>query len=303
MADSHSIKWLHLSDLHIRVPVGTGRQGDQKYVLDQLLHFVREQMPRLLKPDFIFVTGDLAFSGSKKDYTGRELSVEKFLDQLLEEAGLGKGRLYTVPGNHDVERDSIGTPAAKDESRLEDHSSESLCKEIIDRVFPTKDKNFDRDLLLNRHQAYSQFCRRYFGEERYPGLKKRKLGKILPVLAYTAKPEIPGCGQTFGLAGLCTSFISQSRYCSQEDDDRQGSQFVCVKTVEDAAKALKDEPFRIALMHHPPEWLLAPERDRLGRAGYLFSEFDLILTGHVHKKEPLWNPPQHGQRAIRCSAG
>jgi hypothetical protein len=44
-----------------------------------------------------------------------------------------------------------------------------------------------------------------------------------------------------------------------------------------------DSDLRIALFHHPPEWLIEPERERLQQERHLLTEFDLILIRHTQE--------------------
>ena len=157
--------------------------------------------------------------------------------------------------------------------------------------------------MLKRHTAYVQFCRDYFGQDRYPGLADPDGHPILSVLCYAHRLQVPRNGLKFGLAGLCSSWASQSRWRATKEEDVEATQFFCVKTVRDAIQSLQADDFRIALFHHPPEWLVEPERDRLQQEQHLLTEFDFVLTGHTHKAERLWNPPQQGLRAFRSSAG
>lgn len=85
------LRWLHLSDLHIR--------------LDQLdnIQLVFSRLRRLLQDegltfDLVFVTGDLAWNGAKSEYD----EAYKILNALLSTVGCKNDRLFIVPGNHDV---------------------------------------------------------------------------------------------------------------------------------------------------------------------------------------------------------
>lgn len=310
-----SIRWLHISDLHIQDPRGPGNQGDQRDVLDAFLRFCRHDMLNLLhfEPDFVFITGDLAFGGSTEDYTRPTgLSVEHFLDELLQALpSLDKSQLFVVSGNHDVRRDGIGKAHAQDDVSITKQlssgaPSDETCSRIVDRLFPVKDEDgYDRDGLIRRHEDFAAFCVRYFGEDRYSGYSRTTFqGRILPVLTYAAQVHVPRTGHSFGLAGLCSTWASQSLYRAEARDDTEGSQFICIKTVRDALAKVKDTQFRIALVHHPPAWLIRPERERLSlQQGSLFSEFDMVLAGHTHEIKRLEMPQFEGLRAMQSSAG
>lgn len=58
------------------------------------------------KPDFVFFTGDLAFSGTKAEY---DLLRDRFLNPLRKALPDGCP-IFTVPGNHDVDRNRCGLP-------------------------------------------------------------------------------------------------------------------------------------------------------------------------------------------------
>jgi len=69
------LSWLHLSDIH----VGEGNAstyGDQRGILRDLLRDIRTPPRGTPKPDVIFVTGDIAFSGNDKIRAGDDRSRE-----------------------------------------------------------------------------------------------------------------------------------------------------------------------------------------------------------------------------------
>ena len=88
------VKWLHLSDMQF----GAGRYNEIMYA--SLLEDIEKVTPKL---DFIFVTGDIAFSGAQEQYD----KAMGFFEKLLEITNVPKERLFIVPGNHDVQRGDI----------------------------------------------------------------------------------------------------------------------------------------------------------------------------------------------------
>ena len=70
-----TISWLHISDLHFR-----GQEYTADVVLDEMLVDIERQCNELpLQPDFVIVTGDIAFSGLPSEYTRARI----YLDRLL----------------------------------------------------------------------------------------------------------------------------------------------------------------------------------------------------------------------------
>lgn len=88
---------LHLSDFHFK----PNFQYDQDIILNELLKKISEMNKSEWQPDLILCTGDIAYSGKPGEYK----SARDFLDQLLKITGLTKEKLFTVPGNHDVDWD------------------------------------------------------------------------------------------------------------------------------------------------------------------------------------------------------
>ena len=71
----------------------------------QIVEAVKQRTEKL---DFVFFTGDLAFSGKDAEY---DLLDERFLRLLIPELPDGCP-IFTIPGNHDVDRYRAGNPRA-----------------------------------------------------------------------------------------------------------------------------------------------------------------------------------------------
>ena len=87
---------LHLADLHI-----TSKESfDRSVVLDPLIDRIKVDLEKEFKPEIVIVSGDIAFKGIKEEYD----LAKKFFDDLLKILELKNDRIFTVPGNHDVNR-------------------------------------------------------------------------------------------------------------------------------------------------------------------------------------------------------
>ena len=245
---SERITWLQISDLHLR----GSRAYDANVVLKALLRDVGERIKEdELRPDFVAVTGDLAFSGKPAEY---EL-VRRFLDELLRVTGLDKGRLFLVPGNHDVDRSLItrGAQAIGDGLTDRDSANDVLATPA------------DRQLMMARFQGYRDFVNDYlaghllFSDERYFYVRSLDLA-----------------GQRVAIMGLNSAWLSASV------EDRAKGLLIGERQAR-AALDLADEAgaaTRIALMHHPLDWLR--EFDRDDSAAILADGCHFILHGHLH---------------------
>ncbi|NNB99115.1 TIR domain-containing protein [Corallococcus exiguus] len=97
--------WLHLSDIHFKNQPWVG----QPLVLAQLRRAIAGRSTfGIPAPEAIFVTGDVANTGGAR---GDEYAPAR--DWLLEiagELGLSAEHIHVVPGNHDLQRATAGTP-------------------------------------------------------------------------------------------------------------------------------------------------------------------------------------------------
>ena len=91
------ICWLHISDIHLRV----GTTWSHDVVLRAMCEDVARHRKAGKAPDFILVTGDLAYSGNVEEYK----LVAGFFDALVLAAGVPKDRIFCIAGNHDIDRE------------------------------------------------------------------------------------------------------------------------------------------------------------------------------------------------------
>jgi len=96
-----TLTWLHLSDFHF----GSKKDWRQDRVLDHFKRDIKGLLDKAnLQPDWVFVTGDIAFSGKPEQY---QIASENFreINKIL---GLRPSRdWFIAPGNHDVDRDRV----------------------------------------------------------------------------------------------------------------------------------------------------------------------------------------------------
>jgi 3',5'-cyclic AMP phosphodiesterase CpdA len=243
-----TITWLHLTDLHFRA--GELYKWDQDIVLSALMNDVRERIKSDgLRPDLILVSGDIAFSGLPQEYD----LARQFFDELLKVTSLSKERLLVVPGNHDVDR-SASSPGAK-----------AISKSLNDRqaVADVLSHDQDRRLLFRKLDAYAQFVGDYFS------------GKI----PFNDKDYFYRL--SFNLADRRVAVLGiNSAWLSTSEEDR-GQLILGEQQVRNAINASSDADLRIALMHHPFDWL--KEFDWDDCEAILIKNCDFILHGHLHR--------------------
>jgi predicted phosphodiesterase len=258
------VTWLHISDLHIR----EGDPYDRDVVLRSLVRSVRRFRERDdRKPDLLFATGDIAYSGRPEEY---KIATD-FLDQILEAAGLSRRRLYVVPGNHDVDR-IVGR---------------QLLRELPSRT--AADEYFRPGALWlhlrHKLESFVSWHDRYFN-----GIRRM--------------PNNSTCGpvEQIRVRGIRLGILPVNTALFCLDDDDHGRLSIGRRCFGDAVENhnLVGADLKIALMHHPLEFISAVENQSI-RAG-LVDHFDVILSGHLHRPSfaavGMWTG-----RNLWCAAG
>lgn len=250
------LRFLHLSDFHLRP--GLIQRYDQDKVLRGLIQFLaRERAGFPL--DAIFITGDLAFSGTRAEY---ELVCD-FLAKLLEVTEVLPERTFVVPGNHDVDR-RVGKWLLR---TLPD-------PQMADAFFLEEGA---RDAHARKFEAYHKMLGSVLGERRKLGLG---VGK-------EAVEMIDWDDARIAVASFNSAWFAQA-------DSDLGKLWLGEANVAEAGDRLAEEKatFSIALMHHPMEHLDEQERDTV--EDRLERTFDLVLRGHLHKNKTKVVKSQRG---------
>ena len=271
MRHPDDLRILHISDLHCGKEDGKrGSQWRMRRVLGAAWEKNLHEIADGGVPDIVCFTGDLAQAGKAEQYA----AVSEFLDQLLACLGLGKERLFVVPGNHDVDR-SVNR-AAWDKVR------EAPKPAISDWMAGTPTWGFEdewRDEILARQQAYRDWVAAYWPDRRFPATH--------PHLGY--RISLAGFATPVHLIGLDSAWLAG-------DTDDMGKlgltdeQIVRNLTGPDG---LKLDGVKIVLQHHPLGELFDGKQARSLMAEY---GVNLLMHGHVHDpNHQRWQHPNHSE--------
>ena len=246
------LTWLHLSDWH---------QGasdfDRDIVRDALLDDINQRInidPVLEQIDFIFFTGDLAFSGKKAEY---EAARDLLLEPTRTALGLEKDQLFLIPGNHDLNRDMFDLLPSE---LLKPFKDEAQVKKWLT-------DNLRRDHLLEPFNAYEKFVKEYnpagFG-------------------AYGDWRKVSVKGKEVGIIGMNSALMCGRNTTPDGKIDDKNRLTVGEPQIHEALRAIAKTDIRIALIHHPFDWL--NDDDSVIIDTRLQQGCDFILRGHVHRQ-------------------
>ena len=243
-----SITWLHISDLHWR----ESNEYEATTVLQELLRDLANRSKignTLSRIDMVFATGDVAFSGRPEEYT----LARRFFDDLLRTLGVPRSRLFLVPGNHDVDRGAISAEARE------------LTKKLTDRpaVNGLLADEAERATVMKRLHRYQQFVNGFLNRDRH-----------FDAAHYFYVHRLKIAGRQIAILGLNSAWRSESE--TDRTNLALGERQVRA-AVEQATKA----DIRIALMHHPFEWLHDSDREACERL--LLENCHFVLHGHLHR--------------------
>lgn len=241
------MRWLHCSDFH----TGKDRTAQEK-LASKMIDHVKTRISEGFIPDLVFITGDIANFGLKREFDEFHNS---FLQPLRETLGGSKwsGRILAVPGNHDVDRSQH-----KDFDRAAHLESGS-------RFFdPDKHGKIERDILAPRFKAYRKGVRADLSDT-WLGNPEGAFAEIIPIE-----------GVSFGVVGINTAWLSK-------DDHDRLKLTPGVELVKAALERVKDCPVRIVLGHHPLTWM---DDEHAHRLRALFGYYRVIyLHGHLHETD------------------
>ena len=245
------LTWLHLSDWHQR-----GRGFNRLVVRDALINDLRNRVsisPDISTIDFLVLSGDITFSENEEYDT----ATEHLFKPILEAIDLTTDRLIIVPGNHDLDRKRFDLlPNAL----LQPFTSEEQVQDWL-----TDDRK--RARLLDPFEAYHHFATTFtFKTSEYTTISRYKVD-----------------GKQIALIGLNSALMCCRNKDVKGEVNDYGFLVVGEPQVHDAMKQIADADIRIAVLHHPFEWLTDFDRTRVKEL--LGQQCHFLLCGHQHMPE------------------
>lgn len=247
------INILHLSDIHFRFDTNWSESRSREH----LLEIIKNKNFGFEKIDIIVCTGDIAFGSiAAQSLTDQYKEALKFFSDLKAAAGIEDNMLFIVPGNHDVDRRLT--------NKLADNALQQMA---IDSRQNAKEVN---NYVANTQREYSTSIQRLdeykkFFLEICPHIKIKE-----PHLHYIYSTILNGI--KIHIIGLNSAWC-----CNGAEDYRS----IWIGAQAQLAGVSREDSIRIALMHHPLDWL--SKADSLFIEGRMGRDLHLLLHGHEHE--------------------
>ncbi len=244
------VKILHISDLH----ASTEDQADRRMLIEAMFDDV-ERLCETKPVDLVVLSGDLADRGVAEEY---EVARDLLIEPLITRLGIARDRLITVPGNHDVDRTAIRANVER-----------GLAQGLSDREGVENLLAEPRDVAdaLERLENWTAFME----EADLGGDGSTEIGALTAVRRFKID------GSPVGIAMLNSAWR-----CS--GNAGKGSLLVGMPQAEVALREIADCELRLAVLHHPLDWLAAFEADQLQLE--LEAQGVIVLSGHEHSADP-----------------
>jgi predicted MPP superfamily phosphohydrolase len=241
------IKILQLSDLHLI----SSKVKDPQIILNALW----KDLENFKGIDMILFTGDLVMGGDSQESFDK--AYEIFIAPLLEKTGVRNENFFIVPGNHEVQLNAIDDIL---ESGLKSAlSNRDTVNKFIDKQIETKFRQ------IERFDHFYDFKTKVIGSGH-----ARTINRMYSTHVVNKK------GINIGIACLNSAW----RAAGKGGDNDNGKMMIGERQVHECLNDLQECDIKIAMHHHPLDWLT--EDDKNHCEDVLFREFDFDFCGHLH---------------------
>lgn len=250
----NDIKILHFSDLHF----SNSQKNDIDIIFDAFIEDL-EEIASIdeMSPDIVIFSGDLVQAGDDKE--SFDIAYNEFLLRVIKVLNLTKDRLFLVPGNHDIQKNAIAEYI--EVGLRETLNNETNVNKFIDE--------------LEQNQMCFQLFTNYFGL-----LQNNLNNHLISSNILYSTHELHLKGLKIGIACLNSSW----RATGKSDNFDHGKLLLGERQIDLSIKDIQSANLKIAVIHHPMEWINPFEANTIKRR--LYHEFDMILFGHNHDLNP-----------------
>lgn len=247
---------LHISDIHFRSPDCIDRNYDpDRPYRTRMLQDVQALVVELGPVGAILLGGDIAFKGASDEYQ----TAMAWIGELVSAARCPVERVFTVPGNHDVDRELIRrTPAIRNAQA----AIAGALPARREREFRTQimDGDTARSLVAPL-TAYNNFAKAFNCQVYLP-----------EHLCWKQDLNLED-GVVLRLHGLTSTLLSAA---NGSGDARASLYLSPLQTVLDP----QDDVVNLVLCHHPPDWFM----DQDAAEDAICGGAAIQMFGHKHRQ-------------------
>lgn len=263
------IRIFHISDFHLN---NKNLKDWNDLLKDGFIRFINDNKA---EENFIVCSGDMINMGGS-DFGGVKSGLEIFRDSVInpviDKTGIFADRFILVPGNHDIDRN-----ADKDYTRkgVRDSIKEGRTDKINEYV---------QELIDNKGEPSKRVGAYYnFIEDFYAAHNNIIINYLGAVFNYTINGE-PLSFTAFNTVWNCC-----------DDNDKEWGLAIGEPQYQVCNRAVPENAVRIAIMHHPLDWMLYEKRSI---QNWIRNDYDLLLMGHVHENETMLTMNSSGNLII-----
>ncbi len=257
LPQDQKITIFHATDLHMR-------EASVEHIKRRVAALSKYISAEDLNPDLIVFSGDAAFAGTADEYA---LAETHFFKPVRSALRVPEKHVILVPGNHDVDRTQISVPELDALRKLS--NTQEAGKELEKAASGWK-----------RTKSYQSFV-----EEKRPGANSSvTVTSFFGGLAHATLLEIRGI--KIGIAGFNSAWL-----CANDSD--KGNLFLTETQVQKVCDAIDSCHLRIAVVHHPLDWLNTNDITLAGAD--LKRRFHMLLSGHLHEPFSTYQKDPSGE--------
>lgn len=270
------IRMIHISDFHFDNSV---LNDWENYTKKALIETINSQQPKCPVSDtFVICSGDM-INKAGVGYGGVLKTLQRFnekvIQPVLDGTGLPLDHFILIPGNHEVDRKA-------DE---EDHVEGS--RSMIEKKGASKINEYTRAMLEGDYKDFKRI-KEYndFISELYKGTENIHISPLGVTFTFNTSEG------KLGVAAFNTVWN-----CYDHDDFERGlaigePQYKFCKT------NLEGCDIKIAVMHHPLEWM---RYEKTTIQSWAYSDFQFLFIGHVHETESYSKSTVYGSLLVDMS--
>ena len=267
-----NIRIFHISDFHLNKK---NLSDWNDYLKDAFIRYINDNKT---EENFIVCSGDMVDKGGV-DFGGVKGGLERFkeavINPIVSQTGIPVERFILSPGNHDIDRNA-------DEDYVRSGVRDQIKNGGSDKINDYTGKLLaDKDSPSKRVHDYYDFVESFYSS--CTNVTNCYLGSVF-------KYKINGVE----LAYSCFNCVWN---CCDDKDMEYGlaigePQYNWMKNL------LTDDTVKIAVMHHPLDWM---KYERRTIQPWLRKDYSLLLMGHVHEGDTMMAQSPSGSLIINFS--